>query len=161
MKIGIVNRVKLKSLLQGDARKRGSFASTMLPIWPREAGEVVVNDRLATVIIIGRAVVLREDSAAGGYRFQRLLPFVEGENTITITATDPQQESATQSWKFNVPGISRSFTYDDDGNTLTDGQRTMTWDAKNRLKTVTKGGTTWIAASGSIRTMYSPSKERD
>ncbi|MFZ4765928.1 MAG: hypothetical protein ACOYMN_13340 [Roseimicrobium sp.] len=39
--------------------------------------------------------------------------------------------------------MSRTFTYDANGNTLTDGQRTFTWDAKNRLKKVSKGGTTW------------------
>jgi len=33
--------------------------------------------------------------------------------------------------------VQRSFTYDANGNTLTDGVRTFTWDAKNRLKSVT------------------------
>lgn len=66
-------------------------------------------------------------------------------NTVTISATDTDTppEVTTQNWQFNVPAVSRTFTYDANGNTLTDGVRTMTWDAKNRLKTVTVGANTW------------------
>jgi RHS repeat-associated protein len=92
---------------------------------------------------------LRADPVAGGYRFSRTVPVNAGSNTVTIAATDlavaPQATplTTTQNWQFNVPAVSRTFSYDANGNTLSDGVRTMTWDAKNRLKTATKDGTTW------------------
>ncbi len=97
-----------------------------------------------------QAATLRKDPVeAGKYRFERTVPVNAGSNTVTIAATDlasPGQAApltTTKSWQFNVPALSRSFSYDASGNTLSDGVRTMTWDAKNRLRTVTKDGTTW------------------
>ncbi|MEQ1933846.1 MAG: RHS repeat-associated core domain-containing protein, partial [Fimbriimonadaceae bacterium] len=110
------------------------------------AGSTMVEGTLnefASVTVNGQAAALQSDPASGGYRFRRTLPVTEGSNTVTISAIDQDNETTTQSWQFSVPGQSRSFSYDANGNTLSDGQRTMTWDVKNRLRTVTKGGTTW------------------
>jgi RHS repeat-associated protein len=60
-----------------------------------------------------------------------------------VAATDPQNETSVKRWQFDVAGVSRTFTYDANGNTLSDGERTMVWDAKNRLRSVTRSGSTW------------------
>jgi hypothetical protein len=112
------------------------------------AGSTVVEGRVnefasVTVAANGQGAqpaTLRADPVAGGYRFARTVPVNAGSNTVTIAATDlavvPQATplTTTKSWQFNVPAVSRTFSYDANGNTLSDGERTMTWDAKNRLK---------------------------
>ena len=116
------------------------------------AGSTVIEGRVnefANVTVNGQPATLRADPVAGGYRFQRTVPVTVGSNTVTVSATDlavppqPAPLTTTQNWQFTVPAASRTFSYDANGNTLGDGVRTMTWDAKNRLKTVTKDGTTW------------------
>ena len=112
------------------------------------AGSTVVEgqvNELSAVSVNGQPAELRADAVAGGYRFRRSVPVSQGTNTITVTAADTGNPPAmtTKSWSLNVPAVARSFTYDANGNTLSDGQRTFTWDAKNRLRTVTKDGTTW------------------
>ena len=65
-----------------------------------------------------------------------------GVNTLTIEATDyaPTPNTITQSWSVNITGSpARSFTYDGNGNTLSDGLRTYQWDAENRLVKITQG----------------------
>ena len=90
------------------------------------------------------------DPASGGYRFSKKIDIAEGSNTITVQAVDKDNppNTTTKNYTLNVSGLSRSFTYDANGNLLTDSsngtvQRSFTWDAKNRLKTVTKNGTTY------------------
>jgi RHS repeat-associated protein len=79
-----------------------------------------------------------------GYRYRAPVPVVTGANTITVTATDQDQDVATTQWSINVPASQRTFTYDANGNMLTDSAgRVFTWDGKNRLKTVTVSGTTY------------------
>ncbi len=52
--------------------------------------------------------------------------------------------TATNSWSVNVTGGSaRTFTYDANGNTLTDGVRSYQWDAEDRLVKVTQGTNQW------------------
>ena len=100
-----------------------------------------VNE-FARVKVNGTAAQLSVDPA-GGYRYQRSVPIQTGSNTVTVQATDISGQTTTKKWQFNVPDTTRSFTYDANGNTLSDGQRAMTWDVKNRLRSVTKGSTTW------------------
>ena len=110
------------------------------------AGSTVVEGRVnefASVQVNGEQADLNPAPASGGYFFKRSIPVKEGANTVQITATDPQGETTVQNWNFTVPSTSRNFVYDANGNTLSDGIRTYTWDAKNRLKTVTKAGSTW------------------
>ncbi len=79
-----------------------------------------------------------------GYRYRAPVPVATGANTITVTATDQDQDVATTQWSINVPASQRTFTYDANGNMLTDSAgRVFTWDGKNRLKTVTVSGTTY------------------
>jgi YD repeat-containing protein len=113
------------------------------------AGSTVVEgqvNELADITVNSQPAELRHDPISGGYRYRREnVPVTPGSNTINITATDKDNppNTSSQDWQFTVPSVQRTFTYDANGNTLSDGQRLMTWDAKNRLKTVTKNGTTW------------------
>ena len=109
-------------------------------------GETVVAghvNEFARVDVNGAQAEVSPDPATGGYFFKRKVPVTAGDNTINITATDPQGESTSENWKFAVSHASRNFRYDANGNTLSDGIRSYTWDAKNRLTTVTKGNSTW------------------
>ncbi|MEQ1747966.1 MAG: RHS repeat-associated core domain-containing protein [Prosthecobacter sp.] len=88
------------------------------------------------------ASVIR-DPAGTGYRYRAEISVAQGTNTVAISATDQSSLTTNHSWQFTVPALSRSLTYDANGNTLNDGLRSYTWDAKDRLRTVTKGATTW------------------
>lgn len=59
---------------------------------------------------------------------------------MTVAATDLNQNTATQNWTFTVPAASPTFTYDENGNLLSDGTRTFTWDSINRLLSATVNG---------------------
>ena len=109
-------------------------------------GQTVVEgtvNEFARVTVNGAAAQLSKDSGGDGFRYRRTVPVQAGTNTVTVQATDTGGATTTKQWQFSVPAATRSFTHDTNGNTLTDGQRTMTWDVKNRLRTVTKGTTTW------------------
>jgi len=57
-----------------------------------------------------------------------------GTNDVPIIATDVDGNVATNTYQVVVPsGSSPSYTYDYNGNLLTDGVRTFSWDAKNEL----------------------------
>lgn len=87
-----------------------------------EAAKVEVNGVPATV-----------DSSN---RYRAWVNVVPGANTVTVEAEDyaPVPNSISKQWVVNVTSIAaRSFTYDDNGNTLDDGVKTYTWDAENRL----------------------------
>lgn len=81
-------------------------------------------------------------SAAGVYRkdeyFRKELDLT-GANTavwqsLTIAASGGSPSSTGNRFLAPQP---ESFTYDDDGNTLTDGRWTYVWDAENRLTSLT------------------------
>jgi len=61
--------------------------------------------------------------------------------TVAITATSVADSRAVGSATVVVSDGSagQAFTYDDNGNLLSDGVRTFEWDAENRLTAVTKG----------------------
>lgn len=109
----------------------GGAGSTMV--------EGTVNE-YATVTVNGQNAPLMSDAASGGYRFSAKVPVVSGQNDVTITATDPANETTTQTWRFTAAGAGSTLTYDANGNLLSDGSRVFTWDAKDRLKKVVTGG---------------------
>ena len=74
--------------------------------------------------------------------YQAWATVAPGANTLTIEATDyaPTPNTTTHSWSVNITGSpARSFTFDGNGNTLSDGLRTYQWDAENRLVKITQG----------------------
>jgi YD repeat-containing protein len=56
-----------------------------------------------------------------------------------VGATDASGNTATQAYEFTVPGSSRTFTHDANGNLTSDGVRTFEWDAADRLVAVEEG----------------------
>lgn len=110
------------------------------------AGSTVIDghvNEFSQMWVNSEPTPITPDPVSTGYRFKRTVAVTEGSNIVQITATDQSAQTTNQNWQFTVPAASRSFTYDSNGNTLSDGIRTFTWDAKNRLKTVTKAGVTW------------------
>jgi YD repeat-containing protein len=110
------------------------------------AGTTVIEGRVnefSNVTVNGQEAELRRESTGTGWRFRRTIPVQPGPNTVEVAATDSQNETSLKRWQFDVPGVTRTFTYDANGNTLSDGERTMVWDAKNRLRSVQRGNTQW------------------
>ena len=106
------------------------------------AGSTVVEgrvDEFSTVKVNDTAAEVVKEPAGGGWRFKKTIPVSVGTNTVKVEATDSQNERSVRTWEFQVSNAGRAFTYDNNGNTKTDGDREMTWDAKNRLKTVKRG----------------------
>jgi RHS repeat-associated protein len=77
-------------------------------------------------------------------QFTRNIDAEPGANTVTASATDmsANTNTTTQSWDIDVPET-QPFAYDANGNLLSDGTRTYTWDAVNRLISVSMGVDTW------------------
>lgn len=109
----------------------GGAGSTMV--------EGTVNE-FAAVTVNGQNAPLVSDAASGGYRFRAKVPVVTGQNDVTIAATDPANETTTQTWRFTAAGAGSPLSYDLNGNLLSDGTRVFTWDAKDRLKKVVTVG---------------------
>ena len=75
--------------------------------------------------------------APGGTAFEGRANLATGPNT----ATDENANTTTNQYDVEVAGGStRTLTYDDNGNLLSDGLRTYEWDAKNRLLAIQKSG---------------------
>lgn len=122
-----------------------SIFCTLTP-FPGGSGSTVVEgtvNEFARVTVNGASAQLSKEPAGDGFRYRRTVPVTSGSNTVTVQATDQGGQTTTKRWQFTVPAATRTFSYDANGNTLSDGPRTMTWDVKNRLRSVTKGGTTW------------------
>ena len=110
------------------------------------AGSTVIDghvNEFSQMWVNSQPTPITPDPVSSGYRFKRTVAVTQGSNTVQITAKDQSGQTTQQNWQFTAPAASRTFTYDNNGNTLSDGIRTFTWDAKNRLKTVTKAGVTW------------------
>ena len=74
--------------------------------------------------------------------YQAWATVIPGTNTLTVEATDyaTPPNTTAKSWSVSVTGsAARAFTYDGNGNTLSDGLRTFQWDAENRLVKITQG----------------------
>jgi RHS repeat-associated protein len=101
------------------------------------AGAMVVEGTVnepATVTIQGKAAVITPEG-----RFTIMTPVVDGTSTLTIAATDPSANTATQQYEVDSTGTSRTLTYDANGNLISDGTRTIEWDARNVLHSMTTG----------------------
>jgi RHS repeat-associated protein len=72
-----------------------------------------------------------------GNQFETIVTSTTGSNVITVQATDGASNTRTKQWSVNVSGSAdAAFTYDLNGNMLTGAGLTYTWDALDRLKTV-------------------------
>jgi RHS repeat-associated protein len=94
-----------------------------------EAGTVKVNGQAALV--------------AADHSFRADVPLPAGTQAVAVVATDASGNISTKNYQVQVGSVTgRVFTHDLNGNTLSDGLRTYTWDAVNRLKTITQSGST-------------------
>ncbi|MFA6961192.1 MAG: RHS repeat-associated core domain-containing protein [Opitutaceae bacterium] len=96
------------------------------------------TDESAMVTVQGQPARL-----LSGNRFEAEVTVAEGANTVAVQAADANGNQRTQNYQVSVAAAPTvTYTYDDDGNLLSDGTRTYTWDTFSRLKTVTTGGST-------------------
>jgi len=93
-------------------------------------------DEPGTVTVNGAAVQVNTDKT-----FVADVDTVTGSNTFTVQATDLKGNVRTNQFQINTTanGTARTLTYDLNGNCTQDGTTTYTWDAQNRLVTVTQG----------------------
>jgi RHS repeat-associated protein len=93
-------------------------------------------DEPGTVAIQGNDVPVRADKS-----FSTVLDVTAGTSTFTVQATDLRGNSATQSYQVTAgsAGTARDVAYDLNGNCTSDGLRTYTWDAADRLASITQG----------------------
>ena len=92
-----------------------------------------VNEPASVTISAKPAAVAPDGTFAG------TAPVASGTNTVTIAATDVSGNTATKQYQVSVSGSGATRTYDANGNLTSDGTRTFTWDAENRLISVTIG----------------------
>jgi RHS repeat-associated protein len=100
----------------------------------------------STVTVDGQPASTWQDGTQ--WRWRKTVNAASGENTFAIQATEatvppgfvPQVTNKTL--QFNVtPAPAVTYSYDADGNVLTDGYNSYEWDAKNRLVAVTNSTT--------------------
>jgi RHS repeat-associated protein len=91
----------------------------------------------ANVTVGGRPATVTADN-----RFEGQAVAPGGTGNVTVTATDPSGNVRTSTYEINQGATSKSFTYDLNGNTTSDGTRSYEWDADNRLVAVKEGGNT-------------------
>lgn len=56
-----------------------------------------------------------------------------------MAATDGSANTQTKTFEITNTGSSKTFTYDDNGNLTSDGERTFAWDARDQLVSITEG----------------------
>ncbi len=68
------------------------------------------------------------------------IPLSAGANVVTVAATNGNGVKTTKHYQYTVAnGVSRTLTYDLDGNLVNDGAgKTYTYDAANRLTSITQ-----------------------
>jgi RHS repeat-associated protein len=82
--------------------------------------------------------------------FEALINLGTGVHDVPMQATDKAGNTTSQTWRVdNGPAGTVTPTHDTEGNLLTDGRYTYTWDARNRMTGVTQAvqpsgtATTW------------------
>ncbi|MBV6501546.1 MAG: hypothetical protein CJBNEKGG_04060 [Prosthecobacter sp.] len=76
--------------------------------------------------------------------FESLTTVGAGQQDVTMQATDKAGNTTSQTWRVdNGPAGTTTTTHDAEGNLLTDGRYIYTWDARNRMTSVTLGPDTW------------------
>jgi RHS repeat-associated protein len=88
----------------------------------------------ATVTVSGVSA-----SVSGANAFEAAVPVATGTPQVTITAMDPNGNTAAATYEVEVAANGKSFSYDANGNLTSDGTRTFEWDARNQLTAVAVG----------------------
>ena len=116
-------------------------------------------DELARVTVNDEEAKVRSTAGNAPYTFEALITLAEGDNTVTIQATDGSGNTATQSYSVTAGGIQKTLEYDANGNLRyerdTNGSvlREFQWDTKNRLLAV-QDAAVGSESSGTSRTEF-------
>jgi YD repeat-containing protein len=78
-------------------------------------------------------------TVTAAHQFQATVAVTQGTNTVSARATDRSGNSTTQQYEVDSTGTGRTFTYDANGNRISDENRTFEWDAADRLTAVVTG----------------------
>ncbi len=88
----------------------------------------------ANVTIAGQNARVSADGS-----FESLTPVGPGTQDVIMQATDKAGNTTSQTWQVNNgPAGTATTTHDPEGNLLTDGTYTYTWDSKNRMTSVAR-----------------------
>lgn len=84
----------------------------------------------------------RSTKTDGANKFRLSVPVTTGTNQLSVVSEDVNGNTSTNTATFTVATSgTTTFTYDLNGNTTNDGQRTYQWDGANRLVKVIYSGT--------------------
>ena len=118
---------------QSAHNSRNQITSEQPGGWMRVRG---TTDEPATVRVKSNANPFTNAATDDTGEFSAWVQAAPGANTFTIEAKDfsPNANTRTNSWSIDITGQSRVPTYDDNGNTTSNGTgQTYDWDAENRL----------------------------
>ena len=128
---------------QVDAAEAGASYNNVNQLSARSGAgpmtfEGTVNEA-AVVTVSGQVASI---DASG--RFKAVVNVAPGQQSVPIQATDASGNVTTKQAQLTVTAgaPNQTLTYDFNGNLTGDGARTFTWDAENRLTSVTAGGHT-------------------
>lgn len=98
-----------------------------------------VVDEPAKVSVNGHPAKVLSTDGGAPYRFEAVVELDAGANTVTVEATDGQNNVATKSYSVTTSGDSKKYEYDGNGNLRYEKQPNGTvlkeyrWDQQNRL----------------------------
>jgi len=92
------------------------------------------------VTVAGKPAVVNENN-----EFSGTAQVPSGTSQVTIQATDAAGNVRTNVYEVAQVGVTRTLTYDPNGNLTGNGTNSYDWDAENRLIAVKQGGNTVVS----------------
>jgi RHS repeat-associated protein len=87
------------------------------------------------------ATITVNPASPSGRVFEGIANLSLGANTVAVTATDLQGDTTTKNYSLTVAGgVPKTYGYDNNGNTISSGTATYTWDAADRLLSIVDSG---------------------
>ena len=103
-------------------------------------------DEPAIVMVNDESAKVTSDGGSAPYTFEAMVDLKKGDNSVTINATDGNENTVTQTYSINTRGIQKRLEYDSGGNLRYERRanravvlREYEWDAKNRLRAIQNG----------------------
>jgi RHS repeat-associated protein len=121
---------------QIDGNVTGSTYNNLNQLTGQGAGgKMVFSGNTGTV---PSEVTVGGNSATTSYstNFAGTANVTSGTNNVPIVAHDVNGNTSTNTYRVVIPPVSAAYTYDFNGNLLTDGTRSYGWDAKNELVSI-------------------------
>jgi len=92
-------------------------------------------DEDGTVTLGGQTVPV-----TGDLKFESMVDVNADTNIIPVTLQDYSGNSQTKNYQLVLPNVgNKSYTYDANGNMISDGTRSFQWDAEDRLVAIIQG----------------------